>query len=163
MDQRALLAIVEDSWRRLDAAVAGMDDAALSEPGVVGEWSVKDLLGHVATWDQRAIEHIERWLRGEPPALTGVSTDDFNAREAARRHGWTPTQVRADAAETRQRLRAALASIGDAEWATVITVDGRRRPAGEWIGGTLSGDEGPGSHAAEHAAEIRAWRDARCC
>lgn len=161
MNQRALLETVEESWRRLDAAVAELDEATLSEQGVVGEWSVKDLLGHIAAWEQRAVEHVERWRRGEPPALGGVSVDEFNAREAARRHSWTLEQVRADAAETRQRLRAALASITDLEWARVITIDGRQRSAGEWLGGALGGDEGPGTHAAEHASEIQAWRAAR--
>lgn len=163
MDQYTMIAVVEDSWRRFDAAIAGLDEAALAEPGVVGEWSVKDLLGHVAAWEQRALEHIERWRRGEPPVRAALATDEYNAREAERRRGWTLAEMRDDVAETRRRLRAALASIADAEWAAVITIDGRQRTAAEWIGGALGGDEGPGTHAAEHAEEIRAWRDARGC
>jgi hypothetical protein len=161
MDQNAMMTVVEDSWRRLDAAIAGLDEAALTVPGVVGEWSIKDLIGHVATWEERAVQHVERWRRGEPPALRGVAIDEYNAQEAARRQGWMLAKVLDDAAETRRRLRAALTSITENEWATVITIDDRQQTAGEWLGSALGGDEGPGTHAAEHATEIRAWRDAR--
>lgn len=51
MTRDELIASTEESWQRLDAAVAGLDDAALVEPDVVGPWSVKDLLGHVTAWD----------------------------------------------------------------------------------------------------------------
>ncbi|MDB5074675.1 MAG: hypothetical protein JWO42_854 [Chloroflexi bacterium] len=161
MDRNTLMTAVEESWRRFDTAIAGLDEAALTVPGVVGEWSIKDLVGHVASWEQRAVQHVERWRRGEPPEVGAVSTDEYNAREAERRHGWTLAKVMDDAADTRLSLRAALTSITDAEWATVITIEERVRTRGEWIGGALGGDEGPGTHAAEHAMEIRAWRDAR--
>jgi len=42
-----------------------------------------------------------------------------------------------------------------------ITMRGREAPLGEWIGGALGGDDGPGTHAAEHAQHIMAWRAGR--
>jgi len=157
-----LLTALADAQAQFDAAIAGLDDAALVEPGVVGEWSIKDLIGHVAAWEQLVIESAEQWRTGEAiPTPTWTSADEFNARDAARKSDWTLDAVRADAAETRHRLQAVLAQITDEEWSRPVVIGDRERPGGAWIAGALNGDEGPGTHAAEHARQIHAWRAAR--
>ncbi len=158
MNRQELLAVVEDSWRQVDAAIDGLDEAAMVEPGVVETWSIKDLLGHIAAWEQMALRHVEQWRRGETPGIGASSVDDYNASEAARRRDWPLPKVREEAAETRQRLRTMLESITDDEWATVVGEGERRGPLGDWVGGALGGPTGPGSHATEHAQHIRDWR-----
>jgi L-amino acid N-acyltransferase YncA len=161
MNQRELLAVVEDTWRRLDEATDGLDDAAMTEPGVVEQWSVKDLLGHVTAWEQMALLHVEQARRGETPTGLGETTlDQYNAREAAKRRDWSLQQVRQESAETRRQLRAMLESMTDEEWTTVHGEGERAAPLSTWVGRALAGDE-LGTHAAEHAQQIRAWRDQR--
>jgi len=162
MTKQDLVAIVEASWRRLDAAVADLDETAMQEPGVVGSWSIQDTLGHVTACDDLVVQHLERWRRGEPsPERDWDSVDEYNAHEAAKRQGWPLTRVMDEAADVRGRLRALLDGVTDEEWAGLVTVNAQQSPLGEWVGGELGGDEGPGTHAAEHAAEIEAWRAAR--
>ena len=162
MNQQDLLAVAEEAWTHLDDAVAGLDDAAWIKPGVVEQWSVKDLIGHVTAWDDMALSHVEQSRRGEEPAGDGgASVDAFNAAQAALRRDWTLEQVRAEATRTRQNLRAALASLTDAEWDTPFGAGEDREPLGDHLCGALNGSGGPGTHAAEHAAHIRAWRAAR--
>ncbi len=157
-----LLPIVEASQRRFDEAIAGLDDAAMIEPGVVEQWSIKDLVSHIAAWEHLVVQYLERWRRGEPALEpTWSSADEYNAGESARRHTWTLTQVRDDAAETRRRLQALLVGMTDEKWDMQMTMRGRERPLGAWVGGALSGDDGPGTHAAEHARQIVAWRSKR--
>jgi hypothetical protein len=159
VNQNEMMAVVEESWRQLDMAVAGLDEVALIEPGVVDRWSIKDLLGHVTAWNQLVVQHLERWRRGEPPLpRTWASTDEYNASEAARRQDWSLTQVLDEASATRQRLGDLLGAITDEEWGLMVTIGERERTLGEWVGGALSGESGPGTHAAEHAAQIQAWR-----
>jgi hypothetical protein len=61
--------------------------------GTIGEWSAKDLLGHIAAW--RAIEarRLEATARGEAfPAddpAPNEPIDDANAHLHTRRQGWT--------------------------------------------------------------------------
>ena len=43
MTKDDVITVVEASWRRLDSSVEGLGEAALLEPGVVGEWSLKDI------------------------------------------------------------------------------------------------------------------------
>lgn len=161
MDREQFLQVVTAAWHELDAAIAGLDEAALSEPGVVGQWAVKDLLGHVTSWEQQALAEIEQWQRDERiTAITSEGVDSFNAAEAERRRGWTIAAIRAEHAATRERLRVAASSLPAIAWTSVVQAGGKQRTLGELVAGTLGGD-GPGDHAAEHARQIRAWRAAR--
>lgn len=63
---------VEDARARIDDAwndwVATLDSVPVSrweEPGVCGEWSIKQVVGHIAVWDDLAIQDIARVERGE--------------------------------------------------------------------------------------------------
>ncbi len=60
---------IEASWRELTEALAGIPEERLTEPGVAGEWSVKDLMGHIAFWDEQALLAAERHLAGQPPVV----------------------------------------------------------------------------------------------
>lgn len=88
----AIVARLQEERARLEETVGSINPVALAEPGVVGEWSVKDVLAHLADWE----EHMPIWLdaarRGEPvdgpePGLTWNQLDEFNRRIfASHRH-----------------------------------------------------------------------------
>lgn len=162
MEREQLQAVIEDSWRQLDATIAGLDETALIEPGVVEQWSVRDLIGHVTAWEQMALRHLEQGRRGETPTgLNGTTLDDYNAREARTCAQWSLQRVQREAIETRERLRAALMTVTGAEWATVYGEAERAASLGDWVGNALGGSAGQGTHATEHADHIRAWRERR--
>ncbi len=162
MTKADLLAALADANEQFDTAIAGLDEAALVESGVVGQWSIKDLIGHVTAWEQLAVEALEQARSGEPiPAPSWASADEYNAQDAARKSGWTLAEVRADAAETRRRLLALLADLTEEDWMTPVASGDREQPLGDWISGALNGDNEPGTHAAEHARQIGAWRTRR--
>jgi hypothetical protein len=54
--------------QRLEKNIAGLSEADLLKNGVVGEWSIKDVLAHLADWEA----HMPVWLaaarRGDPVA-----------------------------------------------------------------------------------------------
>jgi hypothetical protein len=54
-----------------------------------------------------------------------------------------------------------LQSLTDEDWNTIVGEGERQGPLGDWIGGALSGDLGPGTHATEHAEQIQSWRAER--
>src|SRR5215211_2477033 len=65
-DVHTLLLRIEEAWRQLFAVLDDIPEERLSDPGVIGEWSLKDLFGHLAFWDDHATEEIERALAGLP-------------------------------------------------------------------------------------------------
>ncbi|MBI1880974.1 MAG: DinB family protein [Chloroflexi bacterium] len=71
------------------ATIAGLSEADLLDKSACGNWSAKDVVGHVADWEQLmldAVRHIHD--PSLPPALPASEvTDDWNDIMAAKRAG----------------------------------------------------------------------------
>ena len=131
---------VEASWATLMDAIEGLPEERMSEPGVAGDWSVKDVLGHVAYWEGRAIGTVERALNGEPePDDSGEGVDTINDDVYEERANWTVARALDELHGTHERFMAALRQHPDID------------------PGIIEGDTF--EHYDEHAADIRAWRD----
>jgi hypothetical protein len=78
-----LLAREKADWDELAGAWCKLPDSALLEPGACGPgWSVKDVMNHVAAWQEAALRIIPEYLAGRRATL-GASTDKFNALQQA--------------------------------------------------------------------------------
>ncbi len=102
-----LLKRIGAAWAAFTASYAGLPDAQLVEPGVAGDWSVKDILAHVTTWEEEALKHLPLIIAGgRPPryvtAYGGI--DAFNARMTARKRGLSLADVRWQLEDTHRRL-----------------------------------------------------------
>lgn len=90
MPSDSVLRRLERSWADLHESFAGLTETQLTQPGALGEWSVKDVLAHITTWEKEALEHLPTVARGErPPRYASEGgIDAFNARsaEANRQH-----------------------------------------------------------------------------
>ena len=53
--------------KRLEKNLALLSDEDMLESGVIGEWSVKDILAHLFDWEQRFLGWYEAGLREEVP------------------------------------------------------------------------------------------------
>ena len=61
---------------------ARLGDAQLLEPGVTGEWSVRDIIAHITTLEEEALTHLPVIMEGgKPPrhSVTHGGIDAFNA------------------------------------------------------------------------------------
>ena len=73
MTRQQLLARMERAWAALRESFSGLSDAQLTEPGVAGEWSVKDVLAHVTTWDEEALKYLPLiHSGGRPPRYANL-------------------------------------------------------------------------------------------
>ena len=122
------------------------------EPGVVGHWSIRDVLVHVATWDEEALKALPIILDGgRLPRYSDLygGIDAFNAQAQENKRGLSlECRCLAEFEETHQRLLAYLDCVPDAAFAT----EGRflRRLRQDTYG-----------HYREHVEQIRAWRRGR--
>jgi len=71
---RAWLIRPEPIVRGVLLRMTRLDEAALVRPGVVGDWSLKDLIGHIAAWEHLVVDYLERWRRGS--GSLAVNPDD---------------------------------------------------------------------------------------
>jgi hypothetical protein len=132
-----IIARIERSWEDWLSTLDGIPESFQSERGVCGIWSVKDLLGHIATWDRRSLAHALRRKRGDKPD-PGVDWQTINNESYARNRDRSFDDLHAEMVETHQELMSALPGIVNLE-------------AG-WIA------DGTYEHYPQHLAQVRAWK-----
>ncbi|MDY7079609.1 MAG: ClbS/DfsB family four-helix bundle protein [Chloroflexota bacterium] len=64
-----LLAAIEKERGALEMLLETLTPEQMTEPGIVGEWSVKDVLAHLIEWEQMCLGWHAAGLRGETPEL----------------------------------------------------------------------------------------------
>jgi hypothetical protein len=69
MTRAALLDRIGGERRRLESTLAGLSPEQMELPGVIGRWSVKDILAHLAAWEALFCGWYQAGLRGETPEL----------------------------------------------------------------------------------------------
>jgi hypothetical protein len=69
LNKGVILERIEAERRRLEENLATLSEEQMDVSGVVGAWSVKDLLAHLVDWEQRFIGWYEAGLRGEVPEI----------------------------------------------------------------------------------------------
>jgi len=107
VDRRQLLRRLDAAWGAFEASYAGLSDAQLMKPGVTGDWSVRDILAHVSTWEEEALTHLPLILEGGTPPRYSVrygGIDAFNARMTEQKASLSLAAVRRQLDETHRRL-----------------------------------------------------------
>jgi hypothetical protein len=121
---------------------------------VADEWTIKDILAHLAAWDDFHTARAELALAGREAEIVSVETDERNARLYAERRNWSLDQVLKALTESRQRYLELLRGVSDEQLVRPIHLPGMETSVGRWAYWRAR-------HDAAHAAEIRAWRGAR--
>jgi hypothetical protein len=73
-----LVALIDDRWTRWCHTVDQLSPEQLDRIGTCGHWSARDLLGHIATWDQFAIDRVQCILGDEPRPTLSMPIDLHN-------------------------------------------------------------------------------------
>lgn len=140
-DVRALVARIASSWGALLEALDGIPEDRLEEPGAVGEWSLKDVFGHIAFWDEVAVADAKRALANQP--------DDHNDYQAMNDADYLRRRDRS-LPEQRSAMHQAHAALID----YLDDIEGLDAAA---VDKAINGDTY--QHYDEHGADIRAWRE----
>jgi uncharacterized protein (TIGR03083 family) len=107
MDRQQLLKKVDKAWAELKESYAGLSDAQLAEPGVVEDWSVRDILAHVTIWEEEALKYLPLIMEGGKPPRYSVQyggIDAFNALMTEQKRGLSLSEVLRQLDETHRQL-----------------------------------------------------------
>src|SRR6266699_2827849 len=148
MKKQQLFQKLEKAWTALKESYVGLSDAQLLEPGVMGEWSVKDILAYVTTWEEEALKYLPIILTGgRPPRyIQSGGIDAFNAQTAEQKRGLALSDVLRQLDETHRRLINYIQSVPE-EYFTQETRFRHRLRLDTY------------SHYPKHAKAIREWRE----
>jgi len=114
---------------------------AVSTPLGDGTWSVKDLLGHLATHEHRALVKMQARDPTADDKRSFDSVDAFNAHHLQRKRRWSPQRVETDYAATRDELVRAVRGIDDDRWLEKVPHGGGRSALGLVLAKMLNGDK----------------------
>jgi hypothetical protein len=163
MHKAELLDWLQTEIQRFEALLDEIGPARLDAPGVNGDWSVKDLVAHLAGWQPRLNASLQAAQRGEPapppPWPARLQADDeVNAWIYAANHARSVAEVRADARRVWQQTLAVVAALPEDVRIEVLNLDGRlyhlvclgeqKFPIGEFLYHFRD----------DHSADLRAWR-----
>lgn len=89
MTKARLLDKMREGRAHLEALVSSVPRDRMTERGAPSEWSVKDVLAHLSSWDRYLLAWLEADARGqrpnlpEPSAFSEAGVDQFNAANVA--------------------------------------------------------------------------------
>ncbi len=148
MDKQRLLQQLEKAWTAIEESYAGLSDSQLTEPGVMDNWSVKDILAHVTTWEEEVLKYLPLILTGgKPPRyIQSGGIDAFNAQMAEQKRGLALSDVQRQLDETHRRLLDYIRSVPEEHFTRETRFRHRLRLDTY-------------SHYPQHAKAIRQWRE----
>ena len=79
-----LIERVQQEWTALQHSLGSLPEPAFFQPGVVGDWSLRDLMVHITSWEGEALKAIPIILQGRRlPRYRQLygGIDAFNASE----------------------------------------------------------------------------------
>lgn len=90
-----LLREMVEERRLLMEALSSLSRDDLQRPGVIGHWSLKDLLGHLASWDEMTVRFLRLLKEGRfwPEEETIRDIASWNEQEVARKRALTLDEV----------------------------------------------------------------------
>lgn len=159
------IATLQDLRGRLLGVLARVPEGQHTARGIGGgDWSVKDLVGHLAFWQELALEAIEAFRRDERPRVLDYFTDDdqdihdANAADVARKAAWDYEEVRQELDRTHDALVEAIGGMPEEEWAKKAPYPTERnKRLGVLLGSILGASKFPFGHASAHLPDLEAF------
>ena len=148
MTRRQVLEKLASAWNDFTGSYAGVSEADLVKPGVIGAWSVRDIIAHVTTWEEEALKHLPSILEGGTPprySTTYGGIDAFNARMTVRKAALSLSEVLGQQEEVHEQVIALVERVPEDLFLRETRF--RRRLRLDTY-----------SHYPKHADAIRRWR-----
>ncbi len=139
-------------WDDLLAELLPLGEAALTAPGAAGEWSVKDVISHVA-WFEREMVGVMRARALVGSDLWRLPLDERNDVICAENRARPLPDVLVEAGRVYAELLAALETLTDADLADPARF--AEMPA-DWLPWEMIASNSF-EHYRDHAPDLRAW------
>lgn len=154
MDKTTFLHLLITERAGWEAALARIPETRLTQPGVVGAWSVKDLIAHV-TWYEREMVDLLRQRALAGSELWGLPAEQRNAAIFEAQRDRSLDEVRAEARPVFAQLVELLQTLPDQALNDPAAFQGM--PA-DWVPWEIIA-ENSCTHYQQHRPDVQAWLD----
>lgn len=159
MDTQPLLQEIRERRGALEALIAQFTTQQTDNPHPPDGWSVKDVMAHVAFWENYAAQRLQEAARGETPKMLGdvdeARLNQINADALQAGRAQSLEQVQADFARVHRELIDAIQTVPqdpNAVWWALWPDAETPRNLIEW---NTTG------HYDEHGADLQKWLEAK--
>jgi uncharacterized damage-inducible protein DinB len=117
MTKEETLARLAESRQTLHQAIEGLSEEEMTQVQVEGVWTVKDVLGHIASWEETCLEPLRRYADGGPFEVEVI--EDYlkwNDEQAARKRDIPLDAILDELATVRQGLVEAANRLSAGQW-----------------------------------------------
>ncbi len=135
---------LQEDWLAFKFAVDDVPEDKLEMSGVAGDWSVKDLIGHIVTWEEVGIKRAKDVSQEREYEKPYDNVDDFNVEEAARKAHLSLKAIKSQFLQVHERYMDLLRGIQE----ECFSEDYKYGPATSPLSP---------KHKANHAEDIRRW------
>lgn len=151
---------LHESRKEFLQAIEGLEQAELHEPGVVGEWSIKDLLAHHSRWEGELVTMLWQAREGRRPDRAEISgqeqIDEINRAWYLESKDRSLEMIESDFRALRPQTIRRVEEFSDEELNDPDLHEWLRgEPLWRWI------EVDTFEHEREHAQQIRSWREKR--
>lgn len=164
MNRTEFLRKVAQEW---DLLMKTLDQVPRKEVEIlIRNWSVKDIMGHISSWEAEAMKAMDEWKNHKTPRIFSVNFEKegeaLNLRMAEAKKGYALEKIQEEMEETHADLVEKIASLSEKEFASLGEkgstghrgAPGLPSPLLDFLAGCTY------QHYAEHAGKIKEWRGA---
>jgi uncharacterized damage-inducible protein DinB len=153
MTKEETLARLAESRLALHQAIEGLSEKEMTQIQVEGVWTIKDVLGHIASWEETCLEPLRCYTDDGPFEVEAI--EDYltwNDEQAARKRDVPLDAILDELATIRQGMVEAASRLSAEQW--------ERRVPFSWRGeGTIAEVlDVFYRHELEHVRSIQQWR-----
>lgn len=157
---------LDEGRTSVDELFERLTDDQAAGPATIGggDWSAKDLVAHLETWEAIALQTLEEWRDGVVPSIEETfakgsdGVDALNAERYEAKLSLTASEVRAQAAQTHRQLVEEIEHMDDAEWTSKAFYETeQRRRLGQLLAAVLGAPKRPFGHAFAHLPDLQAY------
>lgn len=151
--------IMDNGHKTILSTVDGLDAPHWQTPGVCGEWTVKDLLAHLASYEWMLVEVFDNLVNGSTATPTldryHEGPTSFNDEEVAKRREDSINKVLAEYKKAHREAMVLAERVPTGGWTQngILPWYGSAYDLDDFIAYTFYG------HKREHCAQIAAFRD----
>jgi hypothetical protein len=147
-----LLNRIREARDNFQELLSHLTDSQMVTAGVIGSWSVKDIIAHVIAHEQLALRELDGAKRGILMTSDQLSTDSINADAVEASKSLSLDEIRESWQRSYEQILRAIEALTNEDF----------EPSGELtqrLEDTIDGAFGNNTygHYAEHEGHIRAW------